>query len=66
VPTEASYNEDAAGVTWPTFLEEILPNEAVREYLRRVVGLLLPMCHGGDYPDRTEPSVAAHHIELSA
>lgn len=39
--TEASYDEAAVGATWHNFLAEVLPNEKVREYLRRVVGMSL-------------------------
>ncbi|BCO36017.1 phage/plasmid primase, P4 family [Mycobacterium heckeshornense] len=39
--TEASYDDTAAGATWEAFLEEVLPNDDVREYPRRVVGMAL-------------------------
>lgn len=39
--TEASYDETAVGATWDTFLAQVLPNEKVREYLRRVIGMSL-------------------------
>ncbi|GFG52936.1 hypothetical protein CQY20_33025 [Mycolicibacterium agri] len=39
--TEASYDETAVGTTWDNFLAEVLPNEAVRECFRRMVGMSL-------------------------
>lgn len=39
--TEASYDETAKGASWLRFLDEVLPNEAVRDYLQRVVGMAL-------------------------
>jgi len=39
--TEASYQENAAGPIWQRFLDEVLPDQEVQEYLRRVVGLAL-------------------------
>lgn len=53
--TEAAYNEAAEGKTWDKFLPEVLPNDDVREYFRRVIGMSLiglqeqhklPLCTG--------------------
>jgi putative DNA primase/helicase len=39
--TEAAYDENAVGATWEAFLAEVLPNEAVRECFRRLIGMSL-------------------------
>lgn len=39
--TEASYVEDATGKTWQRLLEEVLPNEAVRDCFQRLIGMSL-------------------------
>lgn len=37
----AAYDPDAPGGTWKSFLARVLPNEQVRNYLQRLVGLAL-------------------------
>lgn len=39
--TEAAYRDDAVGATWERFLKQVLPDEDVRDYLQRVVGMAL-------------------------
>lgn len=39
--TRANYDATAVGIEWNTFLESSLPNEDVREFLQRVLGLAL-------------------------
>ncbi|WP_078326254.1 DNA primase family protein [Mycobacteroides salmoniphilum] len=39
--TEAAYHETARGTGWEAFLERVLPNEEVREYLQRLAGVAL-------------------------
>ena len=37
----AAYDPDAPDVAWTAFLERVLPDEAVREYLQRIIGVAL-------------------------
>ena len=39
--TRAAYDPDAAGVAWNAFLQRVLPDESVREYLQRITGIAL-------------------------
>ena len=39
--TRAAYDPDAAGVSWTAFLQRVLPDESVREYLQRITGVAL-------------------------
>ena len=38
---KAAYRPDTAGTEWAAFLEKVLPDEAVRDYVQRLIGLSL-------------------------
>jgi hypothetical protein len=37
----AAYDPDAPGLAWTEFLQRVLPDEDVREYLQRIIGVAL-------------------------
>ena len=39
--TRAAYHPDTAGAVWTAFLEKVLPDNDIRDYLRRVIGVAL-------------------------
>ena len=40
-PRASVYRPDATAHVWAAFLEKVLPNEDIRHYLRRVIGVAL-------------------------